>query len=363
MPVVTANSQACRAKNRKCFTPHVSRLTSHVSRFTFYALLLTACTTVKLTRPVVKIGLVAPFEGRYRYVGYDAIYAARLALREANAAGGVGGYNVTLVAYDDHGTVSGALTAACNLAQDPDVVAVIGHFRDETTGAARTVYDEAGLPLVVAGTVEGEMGPDMLCSLFTHLGDALGSETQDAPAALQVQLFASSMPGWMRAGVAGLTCGGGLSVTVSEELPPSPGVDAVLLALDPLEAGETLVALRKAGWRGVVAGGPALGSPLFREVAGEAVAGVVFVSPYRWPDTAHGDAEFSAAYQRIGPHVPPPGPFALTTYQATWSLLDVIAGTARQGGAPNRQMRLSQPAATDVYLYRWTHSGTLERVK
>jgi len=334
------------------------RFTFHVSLFTLYVLLLTACAAVKLTRPVVKIGLVAPFEGRYRYVGYDAIYAARLALREANAAGGVGGYNVTLVAYDDQGTVSGALTAARNLAQDPDVVAVIGHFRDETTGAARTVYDEAGLPLVVAGTVEGEMGPELLCPLFTHLGDALQSGTQDAPATPQVQLFASSMPGWMLAGDAGLACGDGLSVTASEELPPSPGVDAVLLALDPLEAGETLVALREAGWRGVVVGGPALGSPLFSEVAGEAVAGVVFVSPYRWPDTAHGDAEFSAAYQRIGPHVPSPGPFALTTYQATWSLLDVIEGTARQGEAPT-----SQPAATDVYLYRWTRSGTLERVK
>jgi ABC-type branched-subunit amino acid transport system substrate-binding protein len=101
-----------------------------------------------------------------------------------------------------------------------------------------------------------------------------------------------------------------------------------------------------------------LGSPLFSEVAGEAVAGVVFVSPYRWPDTAHGDAEFSAAYQRMGPHVPPPGPFALTTYQATWSLLDVIADTTRQEEAP-----ASQPAATDVYLYRWTRSGTMERVK
>ena len=178
MPVVTANSQGCRAKNRKnqvfqrldgtvdCLRYRISsfiglhhgktwflRFTFHVSLFTLYVLLLTACAAVKLTRPVVKIGLVAPFEGRYRYVGYDAIYAARLALREANAAGGVGGYNVTLVAYDDQGTVSGALTAARNLAQDPDVVAVIGHFRDETTGAARTVYDEAGLPLVVAGTV------------------------------------------------------------------------------------------------------------------------------------------------------------------------------------------------------------------
>ena len=45
-------------------------------------LFLSACAAS--TQPVVKIGLVAPFEGRYRQIGYEAIYAARLAqaLRE-----------------------------------------------------------------------------------------------------------------------------------------------------------------------------------------------------------------------------------------------------------------------------------------
>src|SRR5437773_8430394 len=57
-------------------------------------LLLPAC--VPVTRPIVKIGLVAPFEGRYRDVGYEVIYAVRLAVREANASGGVAGFAVEL---------------------------------------------------------------------------------------------------------------------------------------------------------------------------------------------------------------------------------------------------------------------------
>ena len=61
------------------------------------ALLAAGCASVD---PVVKIGLVAPFEGRQRAVGYDAIYSARLAVREINAAGGVGGHRVVLVALD-----------------------------------------------------------------------------------------------------------------------------------------------------------------------------------------------------------------------------------------------------------------------
>ena len=42
--------------------------------------LLTGC--LQTPPHVVKIGLVAPFEGRYREIGYDVIPAARLAVRE-----------------------------------------------------------------------------------------------------------------------------------------------------------------------------------------------------------------------------------------------------------------------------------------
>jgi ABC-type branched-subunit amino acid transport system substrate-binding protein len=97
---------------------------------------------------VIKFGLVAPFEGRYRPVGYDAIYAARLAVRERNAAGGVGGYRVEVVAYDDGGDAQTAVERARQLALDPQVVAVIGHYRIETTRAAWDVYAHEALPLI-----------------------------------------------------------------------------------------------------------------------------------------------------------------------------------------------------------------------
>src|SRR5688572_12765648 len=63
------------------------------------ALCLAAC--VPTTQPMIKIGLVAPFEGRYRDVGYEVVYAVRLAVREANARGGVAGHVVELIALDD----------------------------------------------------------------------------------------------------------------------------------------------------------------------------------------------------------------------------------------------------------------------
>ncbi|MBL8045521.1 MAG: ABC transporter substrate-binding protein [Anaerolineales bacterium] len=107
--------------------------------------LLSACT---VTRPVIKIGLVAPFEGRYRDVGYEVVFAVRLAVREINAAGGVGGYSVELVALDDSGDEQMALEQARKLATDASVIAVIGHWRENTTLAAAPEYERAGIPLI-----------------------------------------------------------------------------------------------------------------------------------------------------------------------------------------------------------------------
>ncbi len=99
----------------------------------------------------VKIGLVAPFEGRHRAVGYDAIYAARLAMREANERDAAHTWRVELVALDDGGDAELARQAAASLALDEAVVAVIGHWLDETTAAARPLYETEGLPLLATG--------------------------------------------------------------------------------------------------------------------------------------------------------------------------------------------------------------------
>lgn len=111
-------------------------------------LLLAACQSVA---PVVKVGLVAPFEGRDRALGYDVLYSARLAVREINAAGGIGGTRVALVALDDGGSAEFAVATAESLLIDPAVVAVVGHWLPPTTGVARPLYDAGGLLLLPGG--------------------------------------------------------------------------------------------------------------------------------------------------------------------------------------------------------------------
>src|SRR6187401_305291 len=106
---------------RRLSPPSVLRRSSSV--FLLSSFFLAAC--LPITRPVVKIGLVAPFEGRYRDVGYEVIYAVRLAVREANAAGGIAGYSVELLTLDDSDDPDMAVAQAQKIATDPQVVGVI----------------------------------------------------------------------------------------------------------------------------------------------------------------------------------------------------------------------------------------------
>lgn len=101
--------------------------------------------------PVVKVGLVAPFEGRHRAIGYDALYSARLAVRELNAAGGIDGTRVALVALDDSGNSEFAAATADSLIIDPNVVAVVGHWLPETTAAAKPRYASSELTFIAGG--------------------------------------------------------------------------------------------------------------------------------------------------------------------------------------------------------------------
>lgn len=114
--------------------------------YVFTCLLLVAC--VPSTKPSIKIALVGPFEGRYRDVGIEVIYAVRLAIRETNAQGGVSGYTVELMGFDDSGDPDQAIMQAKKVATDPQVVAAVGNWLPSTTQAAAPVYDRVGIPFV-----------------------------------------------------------------------------------------------------------------------------------------------------------------------------------------------------------------------
>jgi hypothetical protein len=86
-----------------------------VRNFALLLLVLLSGCTVSRQAPVVKIALLAPFEGRYREIGYDALYAARLAIAES-------GYNhIDLLAIDDGGNIDSAIDRAHAIQRDQQI--------------------------------------------------------------------------------------------------------------------------------------------------------------------------------------------------------------------------------------------------
>jgi ABC-type branched-subunit amino acid transport system substrate-binding protein len=161
-------------------------------------LLVVACCPPGSVQPTVKLGLSAPFEGRYRDLGYEALYAVRLAVRQRNEAGGVGGdrHLVELVALNDLNEAAEAIEQARKMAVDPDVLAVLGGWSPATAGAAAPVYRQQGLafvapPLeVVQATTPAGEAPD---PAFAEAYRALSGGVDPGPVAVWAYAEAQRM--------------------------------------------------------------------------------------------------------------------------------------------------------------------------
>ena len=105
------------------------------------SLTLASCDTREPDLPT-KIALLAPFEGQYREIGYNSLYAVRLAFGDAEPQ------NIQLLAVDDGGTPASAAARIKALNLDPAVAAVIALGPDATHPSAQMANDK---PLILIG--------------------------------------------------------------------------------------------------------------------------------------------------------------------------------------------------------------------
>lgn len=124
-----------------------------------FTLLISACAVVR-TAPVQYIALLAPFEGRYSEIGYDALYAARLALADAKRN------DLELLPIDDGGTTARAAERARALAHHPQNAAVIalGYFSAD----AQTQEAYGDLPVLIVGGWTMERAGEHVFILSSH---------------------------------------------------------------------------------------------------------------------------------------------------------------------------------------------------
>lgn len=112
--------------------------------FVFARPILNAATAL----PPVKIGAAGPYTGDVSKIGLDALNAIRMAVEEANAAGGVNGRRIEIVEADDAADPSKAILVAEKLAMDRAVLGVVGPMNSATAQAALPTYQRAGLAIL-----------------------------------------------------------------------------------------------------------------------------------------------------------------------------------------------------------------------
>jgi len=329
----TVHTQPSRRITHIC----IDRLRQVVSLVLTVAVLISSCRTPPdlLPKPlpgIIKVGLVAPFEGSYRQIGYDAVYAARLSVREINAAGGIDGWQLELVAYDDRGDAALAALIAGNLIVDPDVVAVIGHYRPETSASAGAVYAEAGLPnLVIGDTASPSATAWFLAPPPAKVAEAMGmvglaSDPETAGV-------------WMDTQVPEALAAPLRTYLIDHALTPVAGDEAELVFsfLGTVDAATRLADLRAGGWLGRIVGTGELASATFLAVGGDVVAGAQYVTPYPMPQDLADTQAWIEAYRAMGPHVPDPGPYALPTYEAVNLVAEALSSVLEATASPTRR--------------------------
>jgi ABC-type branched-subunit amino acid transport system substrate-binding protein len=124
--------------------------------------LVVACGFPGSVKPTIKIGLSAPFEGRYRDLGYEALHAVRLAVQQRNEAGGIGGrYLVELVALNDFNDTEEAIVQARKMAVDAGVLGVLGGWSPKVGRDVVREYERLSLVVLCPETdfTEGQSLP------------------------------------------------------------------------------------------------------------------------------------------------------------------------------------------------------------
>ena len=314
--------------------------------------LLSSCAGIGSTSPVVKIGLAAPFEGLHRHLGYDVLYAVKLAVRERNAAGGVSGYMVELAALDDGNDPAQSLLQARKMIVDPAVMGVIGHFSDEVALAALDEYHRAGLALItpVASDAVTERSYPEVFRLNAR-NDLLGMKAASYVVEELGMYRLAVLRGRDDLADAFARTAERLGATVvldadtdlTQYVSHFTSAELVFFSGGAVEGGEVIAQARGAGVEAIFMGGSGLDSPQLMQIGGEAVGGTLYITVA--PKINVGD--FVAGYQALTGRLP--GPQAIMAYDATRVLLEALARAIETQGRPSREAIVAELHALQDY--------------
>lgn len=294
------------------------------------------------TRPIVKIGLVAPFEGLNRQAGYEALAAMQEAIRDHQPLLAAAGIDVLPLALDDRGLPTQAQRAAQKIGIDPAVRAVVGPLTPQT---AQTAAESIGVenspmlwvaPFAVARTGGFvELAPQSFTPHANSTSFWLTTVIEQVGAEMRRQdrtrfVVAGRLEGWLQEDAEFWQELAGLPVTTVTEPADVQVGDGVLWLDSPDAAAEFLDRLRPTHstvpiWIGLLGG-----DSLLRKLRD-------------WDGPIYGMVWHNADYASWANTHEPATPTAYLVYRATQQTLYSLLGQELTSGAEWQLIIQNQP--------------------
>ncbi len=288
------------------------------------ALLAAACggqlagTTGGGSNAPIRVDLIGTFSGQNADLGNWAWNGVKLAVDQANAAGGIGGRKIQLVRLDDQGQPTVGTDLAKRAVSDHAVM-VYGSDLSTVTLAMIPILTAARIPEITSGQAPAilEQGSSYIfldsttSAVFDQtLADYLVEKRHLTSIAMITNNDAYGK-GEHDSFLAELTRLG-VKPTIDKVVPPDqtdftsvlteiratdPGV--LFIGAEEVETGLIAKQARSLGITATFAGGAPMGTPTYLQTAGPAVAeGTIMTSPYLSNDASAKTRAFAAAYRK-----------------------------------------------------------------
>jgi branched-chain amino acid transport system substrate-binding protein len=265
----------------------------------------------------IKVGFNVPLTGFAAGDGQSALDGAKLAVAQANAAGGVAGQKIELVVYDDQASPKEAVPSATKMVEKDQVVAAVSGSYSGSTRAAASIFQRAQVPYVVAyaihpditlagdymfrvsamGEVQGRGGAKLvqnlgkknvvLVTLKNDFGQALAAGFKEAAPQLGLTIINEYEYGIKDRQF------GSLVSTVKADKP-----DVIYASGYFFTAGPLVSQLRAAGISVPIIGQEGYDSEKFIEIAGDAAEGTLITTSLDRDSTAPATKAFLADYRK-----------------------------------------------------------------
>ena len=320
-----------------------------MSTLRMFALGMIACllSTGAMAQEPLRIGLFGPMSGERAALGTRFREAAMMYAEEVNAAGGIGGRTLEILAEDSRGAPREAANIAQKFAQDPSVLAVIGGQTSTESMAAAPILADGH----VAQVSPTASHPDYsTISKYQFRISNTQKTISDVHADLLVKTlgfkkiaiiyFQDDWGAYVNSSTTEKVKAMGAEVVLSEAMVPegrdyralvtkvlAAKPDGVFLASHYAESAVFMQELRQANADLPVAATDTLNDPKFVELAGAAADGVVMPTPFLPSSPAA--AAFSKAYEaKFGKT---PDYYSAFTYDAVMVIADAMKDVAAKG--------------------------------